>query len=463
MNGGNPFYPSIEWQDKEDLVVGKADIRFPASEAKPLKRPRLPFDEEIIHPPRTVAALKESFRAHSARRIKGLVPSQRELDELLNYSKENYPSFKKPLSYLNTPYLEETVVRKYVKVAMEFVKPTATPGFPYAASDEGVDNRTFLECYAEQVEDLVIKRLIALAQLDCTDQDSQWCVENGLVDPVRMFIKNEGHPKRKVESKTWRLISSVSLVDALVESVLSRELNKAEIKTWWKIPSKPGMGDTDSDRTMLLGTLSAVPSKGWAAADVTGFDWSVQPWELELDAVRRSNMMLLSKDSWARRALVNRAKIFTKMVFCMSDGTLMQPEFPGIQCSGSQNTSSTNSTIRYWIARLVGASKALANGDDCIEEFVEGAEEKYRRLGHPLKFYEKKIDDLEFCSVSFNVQKGTSHAVNMTKSLFNLVDKKDCLEDRILQFKERFRGCGTERLEAALAIVFPERKASKLN
>lgn len=451
---GLKFYPSIVWQDMENNVVGHADVRFPASEAKVLKRVPLDVDKRIVHPPRTVEALKRSFRAHSRRRIKGKVPSQREQEYLLSLSYQKYPRFKEPAHGMDDETLKESVILEWIDYAIANVKRSASPGFPYAAYEGGKDNGTFIDTYRDELRMMVLQRLVKLAAYDVENLSSSECVEEGLVDPVRMFIKNEGHPLRKQKSETWRLISSVSIVDSLVESVLSRFLNKKEIQNWPNIPSKPGMGDTDFDREILLRTLSQVPERGWAAADVTGFDWSIQPWEIELDAERRRRMMKLQPNSWAARALKTRAKLFSRMVFCMSDGTLMEPDIPGIQLSGSQNTSSLNSTVRFWIASLVGARVAVANGDDCLEEYVEGAVEKYRTLGHPLKFYGIQKDQLEFCSLQFNLSEQTVRAVNMDKSLFNLVDKEELIQERALQFKERFRGCDLGPADVAVKKVF---------
>ena len=54
-------------------------------------------------------------------------------------------------------------------------------------------------------------------------------VRAGLRDPCMAFIKPEGHPVRKRESKTWRLIWVVSELDRLIDASVFTEQDKADI------------------------------------------------------------------------------------------------------------------------------------------------------------------------------------------------------------------------------------------
>jgi hypothetical protein len=167
-----------------------------------------------------------------------------------------------------------------------------------------------------------------------------------------------------------------------------------------------------------------------AEADVTGFDWSVQPWEIFLEAEARILLGGMTGDS--ARIMRNRAYCFVHSLLTMPDGTLVAPTWPGIQLSGSFNTSSTNSRIRCWIALLVGARWSIAMGDDCVEEFVSEAEEKYAQLGHKLKMYAKKSDSFSFCSHLFS--KDGAWAEDGTKSLYNLLEQQSLSPELVSQF-----------------------------
>ena len=56
-------------------------------------------------------------------------------------------------------------------------------------------------------------------------------VDQGLRDPAIAFVKGEGHPPRKVESETWRLIWNLSEVDRLLDAAVFTDQDKADIQS----------------------------------------------------------------------------------------------------------------------------------------------------------------------------------------------------------------------------------------
>jgi len=113
----------------------------------------------------------------------------------------------------------------------------------------------------------------------------QQLVKMGWCDPVRLFVKQEPHKLIKVITKRFRLISSVSIVDQLVERVLFGVQNRKEIDSWQLIPSKPGIGLTDEMARSVYNNVKMASNRfKMYEADVSGWDWSVQLWELLADA-----------------------------------------------------------------------------------------------------------------------------------------------------------------------------------
>jgi len=227
----------------------------------------------------------------------------------------------------------------------------------------------------------------------------------GLCDPVRLFVKQEPHTSRKVKEGRFRLISSVSLVDQLVERMLFGAQNQLEIAEWEQIPSKPGMGlSLMSQARSLFDDLRVKHSRCPAAeADISGFDWSVQDWELWADVEMR--IVLGGFGAKLAQAARNRFSCFMNSVFQLSDGTLIEQMQPGIMKSGSYCTSSTNSRIRCLMAELIGSPWCIAMGDDSVEGWVDGAKDKYMSLGHVCKDYKPcattisgRLYEVEFCS-----------------------------------------------------------------
>jgi hypothetical protein len=222
-----------------------------------------------------------------------------------------------------------------------------------------------------------------------------------LVDPVRVFIKDEPHKISKAQQGRFRLISSVSLVDQIIERLCFAEQNFLEVLQHEHIPSKPGMGLHDDGLQAIYNTVSTFDRP--VEADVSAWDWSVQEWQLQMDVDFRIWAYGLQNDDIRANLMRNRVTCLSRTVYCTSDGNLYSQLAPGIQLSGSYNTSSTNSRIRVLTAYGLGVPKIIAMGDDSIEEFSEGVFDGYIKCGHDMKMYtEVGKESFEFCSTRFD-------------------------------------------------------------
>jgi len=248
----------------------------------------------------------------------------------------------------------------------------------------------------------------------------------GLCDPVRLFVKQEPHPKRKIEEGRFRLISSVSLVDQLVERLLFGPQNQLEIQHWRNIPSKPGMGLSLHEQAQSIWHELKSNHDRWPAAeaDISGFDWSVQDWELWSDIIIRID--LGNFGNRLKKAATARFYCFMNSVFQLSDGRLISQDLPGIMKSGSYCTSSTNSRIRCLMAELIGSPWCIAMGDDSVEGYVPNAKKLYQKLGHVCKDYlpcETDIDGhlskVNFCS--HELSEGKFWLTSWAKTLFRFL------------------------------------------
>jgi len=213
-------------------------------------------------------------------------------------------------------------------------------------------------------------------------------VKEGLCDPVRLFVKQEPHTLKKLAERRYRLISSVSLPDQLIERMLFGPQNELEISSWDRIPSKPGMGlSLDSQAQSLWRDLCFKHlSHPAAEADISGFDWSVQDWELWADLSMRIDLCLDMHEG-LKRLYIARFYCFMNSVFQFSNGELYEQKLPGLMKSGSYCTSSTNSRIRCLMGYLIGSPWIIAMGDDSVEGWLPDAKERYHVLGHTCKEY----------------------------------------------------------------------------
>lgn len=289
------------------------------------------------------------------------------------------------------------------------MQPTSSPGVPYLKLGK-TNHELFSQDFGRGlVLSAVVQRIRAVLSLSREKLSSMSAldlVEAGLVDPIKVFIKQEPHKIAKIESGKLRIISNLSIVDQLIERILCAPQNKAEISRWTSLPSKPGMGLHDEGLKELYAEVITAQRKHGVLAetDVSGWDWSVPDWLLRLDYECRARLYRAPPGSALEHLLWFRGYAVARKVFCLSDGTLHEQLVPGIQASGSYNTSSSNSRMRVALSYVVGASWVIAMGDDNIETAVAGAREHYVRLGFTVKDY-RLLDRegwFDFCSTTFS-------------------------------------------------------------
>jgi len=159
-----------------------------------------------------------------------------------------------------------------------------------------------------------------------------------------------------------------------------------------------------------------------AEADISGWDWCVQPWMMDFEVAARYMLAGKQCDEWYR-AMKNRVYCETLSVFLLSDGRLYVQKKRGKRCSGSYATSSGNSRMRWAVGKLIGADKIVTNGDDSCETPVERAVELYTDLGLAVKTYEVSRDgSFEFCSTKF--EKGVGYPIHWDRTFFRLLHNR---------------------------------------
>lgn len=319
---------------------------------------------------------------------------------------------------MDEPKMREQIAHILTHVIVQ----DANPGFPLAC--HYAENQLAVQILgSEFIIDVTMARIKLLLNCDVSKLTPEEIIQQGLADPIRAFIKNEPHPPRKQLTKRWRIISSVSLIDQIIDRLLHTTQNKVEIALWAFLPSAPGIGlSTDADGEHLVKRVDRISgSKDVALSDIAGYDWSIQEWEILLDA--RVRCKLQEANETIEKLIMNRAHCLCRSVWAVPSGNLYSQQFRGVVKSGTFNTSSTNSRIRVMLAWLIGAMWAIAMGDDCLEEPVDGAEDEYKRYGHPLKMYEVSRD-FEFCSHDFDRATGNYAPADPTKSLFSLLSKR---------------------------------------
>lgn len=342
-------------------------------------------------------------------------------------------------------YHKDMDIRKRIWHLLTTVKMDSSPGYPYLLT--ATTNAKLLESHATEIVDLVVKRIrhLQTSSPRCVmDMTPEQLMAGKYCDPVRVFVKQEPHTVEKIRQGRFRLISSLSIVDSLVERYFSFDLNKREIAHWTEVPSKPGIHFMDGrDITSDVERL-----RDPVEADVSGWDWSVSEQELNHEAYMRCKLCTWENGTLMNNLVRARFTCLARSVFVTSDGDLYAQTVYGAMKSGCYNTSSSNSRIRVLVDRALG-SKCIAMGDDSVGEYIEDAVNKYESLGHTVKMYNRiSSRSFEFCSHQYS--DGRCYLKAWQRALFRLLNNKPSIE-LLNQFK--FELEGSPYLDLALRVI----------
>lgn len=314
----------------------------------------------------------------------------------------------------------------------------AGPGFPwsqYSASNQKFKDVPELREMVVGAAFLRVKRILFGESVDT--MTPMELLQSNAISPTRLFVKQEPHNQKKLKAGRYRLISGMALDDQLVDRALFSTQNKAEIREWENCPSKPGIGLDDDGLLAMSRKFREMlkKSKKLVSMDVSGWDWSVQLWELMLDLKSRRKLLGMSKRSaWYRLARARFVGV-AKKVYILPDGSLHTQSIPGVQASGWYNTSSTNSRMRVLVRAVAYslwceetgnvfdpelAAACVAMGDDSVEcELDDRCREVIEELGHTIKdvAHFTGLNGVEFCSHRWFAD-GLAAPLNVVKTMF---------------------------------------------
>lgn len=329
------------------------------------------------------------------------------------------------------------------KVVEKEIVKDSSPGYPYASL--GTTNGKVLEKHGDFIWKCVEKRLnkwMATSLKTIEGMTSEELVKFGLVDPVKVFVKDEPHKLSKIQEGRLRIISSVSLVDQIIERLLHRIQNKVEIERWNSCPSKPGLGLHDDGLLDLTANMEALLEVNGAidCSDVSAWDWTVQGWELELDMEIRIRLARAEPGSAYQKLCRVNGLCVSKTVFVDPEGDMWGQVDSGIQLSGRYCTSSSNSRMRVMATllsrlRLTGKCTVtkgekeilgiMSMGDDSVEVTVPGLKEEINEIGHICKQSTTftQVRGVDFCSHVFDGA-GNAYPSAPSKTVYRFLSHK---------------------------------------
>lgn len=199
-------------------------------------------------------------------------------------------------------------------------------------------------------------------------------------DPIRLFIKPEPLKQKKIENKRYRLISSVSVVDSIIDIMLFGDFNKTLIDNYADVPNKAGW-------SQFSGGWRFYAQGAQIATDKSGWDWSANLWLFEVELNHRIQMCVNMNQKWKDLAAIRYKQLFVRPLFINSGGYTFYQKYPGVMKSGCQNTISTNSTMQVilHVAACIELDIPVTGidtmGDDVIQEKTQRWEEYLDIIG----------------------------------------------------------------------------------
>lgn len=268
---------------------------------------------------------------------------------------------------------------------------TSSPGYPYLM--RASSNSVFFQRKGDVVPEHRLREVWELVKMRMSDRSS---------DPIRLFIKPEPHKQSKLDGKKYRLISSVSVVDQLIDAMLFGEFNNAVIDNCIQVPCKGGWSP-------LCGGWKMVPASGTMSLDKSGWDWSAQYWLFELELQLRTRLCTNLTADWLELACWRYRELFYSPRFITSGGLLLRQKNPGVMKSGCYNTLVSNSIMQSLIHLRVCQELDIRPGwiwtlgDDTLQSLIPKPE-RGRYLESCAQYCHVKhcVEGAEFAGMRFH-------------------------------------------------------------
>lgn len=272
---------------------------------------------------------------------------------------------------------EDFLQRSHFEEVVKSLDMNSSPGYPYLLSypvnkdwfkyKDGV----FDEGRLDLTWSLVLARVNKLLG-SVQDQDH-----------VRLFIKPEPLKEKKLKEHRYRLISSVSLIDQIIDHMLFDDMNQLMYDNCLSVPSKVGW-------SQFKGGWKFMPRNPWLAVDKSSWDWTVKNWMIDL--VFRFRIALCQNfdteigRKWYDLAFMRYSMMYSSATFITSGGLVLKQKFPGVMKSGCVNTIADNSIMQYLLhlraCHEIGETPGviMTMGDDTLQEDIPRRKEYLDKL-----------------------------------------------------------------------------------
>lgn len=340
-----------------------------------------------MEPPRGELAELTSLTYHAPLRenyVENMLDSAKEV-----ILRKVLPRFEAARWNLPVDFLKYSHFRRIV----ENVEMSSSPGYPYLLNQ--TNNAGFFHCVNGEFDEERLRFIWDLVQEQINHRRS---------DPIRLFIKPEPHSEKKISNGRYRLISSVSIIDQIIDAMLFGDMNQKMIDNWPLLPTRVGWSP-------YYGGWKNLPySTNQMAIDKSGWDWTVQPWLIEVVLDMRKRLCRNSTQQWEELATWRYCELFRQPTFITSGGLLLRQLKPGVMKSGCYNTLIDNSIMQTVLHAQVCTEMGIpmgfqiTMGDDTLQDQLEGPVLQ-RYLDIMGQYCNVKICEsrMDFCGFNFNI------------------------------------------------------------
>lgn len=258
-------------------------------------------------------------------------------------------------------------------------------------------------------------------------------VEEGLVDPVRVFIKNE--PTKK--DKQSRIINSVSVVDSCCQRVTSLQRANKWISSWCKGVSSAGIQLKDVEcMKYFRDKTQQFLGQSVESTDVQGFEYSFgaacHKIALDIETYMACGSFDPAEPSVEIRLL--RAETQLSMlprVVLTSNGDVHIVDFVWLQ-SGKFTTSFAGTHVRSALVSIAATIRdgfpvlvnAKSNGDDCLNSYVGDLTDAYLKMGFRITDQQVSIGAQPWGFCSHVIAEESHYPESYTKTLLSFLSQK---------------------------------------
>jgi hypothetical protein len=316
----------------------------------------------------------QSLRFHAMQREKvriGLVePTEREMRRVIALVEKAYVGRK--------PSMERVLTIETFFSMLREVDMTSSPGWPW--KEFYTTNKDML---MEVSGSLNLPNVMQL--YDAVEERLERLKSLPVADDINLFVKDELHKKRKVEDGAFRLISSVSITDSMVDRVLFGEFfeNCYSFEGFSTTPNKAGW-------TPYLGGykwLARRYRRGKTLfADKKSWDWTMQGWTAY--CIMEVMVRLCGLTPVRRNQIRNRLlALFCDAMFNVGGWLRFRQCLAGLMKSGCLGTIVWNGMAQVMLhclaeIRRIGVVTDLPDtiGDDTLQKAMEALDEYIRCL-----------------------------------------------------------------------------------